>query len=155
MLKVELKGLLDRLKVEIDYTPTLTELSKETGIHRTIISQLANSPAQKVSTVHIDKLLQFAFKRLRTSYGKVINRLNPNWDLSDEELMNSLVGTLIKSYPDAPEFWKDVDQYFTSQELEFPETIPTKRLWQFHTMAHHNPNDEIHTILREKEEDTK
>lgn len=156
MLKVELRSLIDRLKKEIDYSPSLSELSKETGIHRTIISQLANSPAEKVATTHIDKLIQFAFKKLRTSYGRVVNKMNPNWDLTDEELMESLITTLIKAYPEEERFWRDVKDYFTEEEIKNRDQIPAERLWKFHSMAHRDdPSYDQLSVLGEEDPEKK
>lgn len=147
MFQVKLRELLNRLENETEEKISLSELSQVTGIHRNILSNLYSDPAYYISTRYVDILLNFAFEKLREK-DPDSDFYNPNWKLSDRELMNSLTSTLLAVFPMNTEYWDYMEPKQESlagipaeekpkprfalkrKEYGFRSSIPAEKLWE-------------------------
>lgn len=59
MIRFHLKQLIADAEFEQDRRITLDEIARETGIHRTTLSKIANQRGYNTTTGNIDKLCSF------------------------------------------------------------------------------------------------
>ena len=168
MIQVNLRKLLQRLENDVGLKISISELSRKTGIHRNILSKLNNELNQVVSSDVIDSLLNYAFRVLRSSDPDT-DLLNPNWQLSDRELMSSLLTTLISMFPGHSYIERDLEPHlekskYTSlvphegdKDKMIPvvvlQEIPFDKLWEFQEKLHPDHKEYWKNVLKREEEE--
>lgn len=151
MIQVNLRKLLQKLENDVGLKISISELSRKTGIHRTILSKLNNELNQTVSSDVLDSLINYAFRVVRSANPQT-DVLNPNWQLSDRELMTLLLNTLISVFPGHSYIQKDLEPHLEKskyttlvpfegdKEKMIPvvdlKEIPFDKLWEFHERLH-------------------
>ena len=99
MLRVDLRSLIDRLSKTVGHEFSLNEVCERTGINRNAISKFWNHPVNRISGDQLERIVLWSFYVLRGELGEPWDSENPNKDLSDKELMDSILTTLIGIFP--------------------------------------------------------
>lgn len=105
--------------------PTLSEVSRETKIHRNVLSNLFKNPLAKITTHDIDRLVKYAFEKLRNKDSPLIHFSTVR--KSERELMESIFHTLVAVAPEPPELPKPDE--LTPEQLE---RFNKRRSMEFH-----------------------
>ena len=74
MLFLNLFKLINKVEYHCNHKITLTELSKQTGVHRNTVSALYNNKQVSVSHKSVEKILNYCL-----SFWLMHEKLNPNW----------------------------------------------------------------------------
>lgn len=151
MIQVNLRKLLQKLENDAGIKLSISELSRKTGIHRTILSKLNNELNQTVSSDVLDSLINYSFRVLRSADPDA-DFLNPNWQLSDKELISSLLNTLISVFPGHSYIERDLEPHLEKSKytklvpledntermvpIVVLREIPFDKLWEFHEKLH-------------------
>lgn len=64
MVRFELGELMERINMGYNTNITLASISKETGIHRTVLSRIKNHPHTTITSIHLDLLLEYFYQKL-------------------------------------------------------------------------------------------
>lgn len=136
MIKIEIRRFLERLEKEAGLRFSLAELSRRTGIHRNVITRMHTVPTARCSTHDLDRLLMLGFKSLRVSEDPLIQETNPNNSLSDRQLLESLVQTLLSVLPDKQmeHFWAPIKPYVSVMKGDVRISVSTNvdQLWNIY-----------------------
>jgi len=101
MIRVEIKSVLEMLEKRTGRRPTLSEISRETKIHRNVLSNLFKDPSTKVTTHDIDRLVKYAYEKLRDKDNPRVRFATVR--KSERELMESILKSLVVVVPEPPE----------------------------------------------------
>lgn len=129
MLRIDLRNLFERIYRTTGQRPSMRDLSKRTGIHRSVISKLWNDPVTRISSDNLERLVLWGFYSLRGSYGEPWDTQNDNWELDDKRLMESVTSTLIAVLPVGIEEKLDEDPS-AGLEIVSQAALPNERVWE-------------------------
>ena len=120
MIRINIDKLLKLVEEKTEEKVFLSDIHRETGLHRRVLSRINNHPDKPVTTDTLDKLIQFFFTKFRHPQANA---------MQDRELILLIMSELIEVFPDSEDYWKEMPDM---AELATEETIPISVLW---TMA--------------------
>lgn len=93
---------------------TIGEISDGSGVHRNIVSRILNNPEEPVSTLHIDRIIQFFFYELR-KFDKM------PWEdprVIERERIQQLVALCIDIFPEHEEHGEFIKSLVSEETKE-------------------------------------